>query len=134
MELEYIIQSLQKAFEDENVKKAVLDDNWYQLNKKSGIHSTGFCFASAEVIFRLAGGRKTWMVKRILDPKDWNYGSHYYIQHKESGDILDITSNQYEEREIEIPYHLGKGTGLRNISNKAKILAKMAGLGELKTY
>ena len=34
-------------------------------------------------------------------------------------------------RKIDIPYDLGKGTGLRNISKKARILAKLAGLGEL---
>ena len=130
MELKKIINALHSAFERNDVKEAVLDDYWYKLNIKTGIHSTGFCFAASEVIYRL-NGKNNWKVFSLKDPEHWNNGTHYFLKKRQSKEILDITRNQYEERNIEIPYNLGKGRGLRNISNKANTLAKMAGLGVL---
>jgi hypothetical protein len=131
MELDLIILALQNAFEKQEVKEAVLDDYWYKLNKETGIHSTGFCFAASEVIYRLNGKTNNWKVVYLKDPGHWNNGTHYFLVSKHNEKVLDITSSQYEERGIEIPYELGKGTGLRNISNKARTLSRMAGLGEL---
>ena len=45
-----------------------------------------------------------------------NNGTHYFLVNKHSQEILDVTSEQYTLRGIEIPYHLGKGKGLRNQS------------------
>jgi len=131
MELDIIIVALKKAFKSEEIKKAVLDDHWYRLNIKTGIHSTGFCFAASEVIFRLNGGTDNWKVVYLKDPDHWNNGTHYFLENKHENTILDITRCQYEERGIKIPYDLGKGRGLMKISKKARILAKLAGLGEL---
>jgi hypothetical protein len=131
MELDEITLALQNSFEREEVKKAVLDDYWYNLNIKSSIHTTGFCFAASEVIYRLNGGTNNWKVVCLRDPVHWNNGTHYFLISKHNGKILDVTRSQYEDREIKIPHELGKGTGLRNISRKAKALALMAGLGEL---
>ncbi|MTI19785.1 hypothetical protein E1176_02000 [Fulvivirga sp. RKSG066] len=130
MELTTIISALHNAFERNEIKEAVLDDYWYKLNIKTGIHSTGFCFAASEVIYRL-NGKDNWKVLSLKDPDHWNNGTHYFLENRHSKEILDITRNQYEERRIEIPYDLGKGRGLRNVSNKAKTLAQMAGLGVL---
>jgi hypothetical protein len=130
MELDVIIAALESAFERTDVKKAVLDEDWYSLNIESGIHTTGFCFAASEVIYRL-NGKGNWKVVSLKDPDHWNNGTHYFLKNRNSGEIFDVTRNQYEERGIEIPYDLGKGRGLRNISNKAKTLSQMAGLGEL---
>jgi hypothetical protein len=126
-----IIDKLLIAFKDDKIKRQVLDSNWYQLNIERGIDSTGFCFSASEVLYRLTGGTEIWMVKRLIDPTNWNQGTHYFLYRKSNNEIVDITSNQYTERDIEIPYERGRGTGLRYISNKAKLLALLAGIGTL---
>lgn len=126
-----IINMLKEAFKDDKIKRQVLDSNWYQLNIERGIDSTGFCFSASEVLYRLTGGTQIWMVKRLIDPTNWNQGTHYFLLRKSNNEIVDITSNQFTERGIQIPYERGRGTGLRNISNKARFLARLAGLGEL---
>ena len=132
MELEYIIAQLQKAFDIENIKEEVVDSNWLAINKETGINSTGFCFAASEVIYRLTGGSNTWTIKRLSNIDNlWNGGTHYFLERKSNKEILDITSDQYTKRGITIPYELSKGTGLRSVSKKARLLAKLSGLGEL---
>ncbi|MEI2696047.1 MAG: hypothetical protein V9E90_13325 [Saprospiraceae bacterium] len=126
-----IIRILQTAFENDNIKKQVLEPNWYQLNIETGIASTGFCFSASEVLFRLTGQTQNWMLKSINDPAQWNNGTHYFLERRQNKEIVDITSDQYTRRDITIPYHLSKGKGLRNISNKARLLARLSGLGEL---
>lgn len=131
MNLEEIVSKLKEAFKRNNVKKAVLKPDWYEKNIKSGIHSVGFCYAASEVIYRLTGGKEKWK-KIAISEKDWNLGGHCYLENKETGDRLDITADQYESANIDIPYEKGKGGGFRtkDFGKKAKILAKMTGLIE----
>ena len=127
--LNEIIQRLKKSFEDDSIKRAVLDSDWYEKNINSGIHSTGFCYAASEVIYRLTGGKDKW--KKIAISKDkWELGGHCFLENKESGEILDITSDQYALRNIIIPYDKGKAGGFRtkDFGVKANKLAKMTGL------
>ena len=126
-----IIRILQTAFENDNIKRQVLEPNWYQLNIETGIASTGFCFSASEVLFRLTGQTQIWMIKSINDPGQWNNGTHYFLMRRQNNEIVDITSDQYTRREIVVPYQLAKGKGLRNVSNKARLLARLSGLGEL---
>jgi hypothetical protein len=126
-----IIRILQTAFENDNIKRQVLEPNWYQLNIETGIASTGFCFSASEVLYRLTGQTQIWMLKSINDPGKWNNGTHYFLMRRQNNEIVDITSDQYTRREIVVPYQLAKGKGLRNVSNKARLLARLSGLGEL---
>lgn len=50
-----IIDKLKAAFKDPEVKKNVLDSDWYEKNIKSGLDSTGFCFYATETLYRLTG-------------------------------------------------------------------------------
>ena len=124
--IENLILKLRTSFADEAVKKSVVDEKWLRKNNESGIDSTGFCFAASEVIYRLCGGKDKWKVMSISS-KDWEFGSHYYLQDRNSGEILDITSDQYTEKGLTIPYQLGKGKSFRAVSRKAKNLAKAIG-------
>jgi hypothetical protein len=126
-----IIETLRQSFEDDNIKRHILDEQWYQLNIDSDIHSTGFCFSASEVLYRLTGGNANWQVRYLHDPTHWSNGTHYFLKRRANNDIVDLTSDQYTGRGIEIPYTIGRGTGLRNISNKARLLARLTGLGEL---
>lgn len=122
MDLEALVIDIKSIFNNEDVKASVLDNEWLVKNKNTGIHSTGFCFSSCEVIYRLTGGKNRWFIKSI-DKSIWDEGTHYFLQDKLTNEILDVTSDQYTDRGIDIPYTLGKAKGLRNVSNRAKKLA-----------
>lgn len=127
--LDEIKQRLKQSFKDDAIKHAVLDSDWYDKNINSGIHSTGFCYAACEVIYRLTGGKDKW--KKFAISKDkWTLGGHCFLVDKETGERLDITSDQYTSQDINIPYDLGKAGGFRtkDFGIKAKKLAKMTGL------
>lgn len=131
MKLEEITSALKKAFERDDVKKAVLGGCWYDLNMLTGIDSTGFCHAATEVIFRLNGGKDKWKVRSIKFSENWSYGTHYFLRYKSNNKEFDISRNQFEERNIIMRYDLSIVSNLRNTSNEARVLARMAGLGEL---
>jgi len=126
-----IIIILRNSFSNDTIKRQVLDKNWYQENINNGIDSTGFCFAASEVLYRLTGGTSIWQVVSINDPRDWNNGTHYFLKRRQNSEIVDITADQYTSRGIIIPYALGRGRGLRFVSNKAELLARLCGLSEL---
>ena len=126
-----IINILRNSFSDDAIKRQVLDVNWYQVNIVNGIDSTGFCFAASEVLYRLTGGTNIWQVVSINDPRDWNNGTHYFLKRRQNNEIVDITADQYTARGINIPYAIGHGCGLRFVSNRARLLARLSGLGEL---
>jgi len=126
-----IINTLRNSFSNDAIKQQVLDENWYQRNIVNGIDSTGFCFSASEVLYRLTGGTNVWLVVSINDPRDWENGTHYFLKRRANNEIVDITANQYTLRGINIPYAMGRGHGLRFVSNKARLLARLSGLGEL---
>ncbi len=131
MDEHQIIELLRNTFNNDEIKREVLDDEWYELNIESGINSTGFCFSASEVLYRLTGGNDNWQIKYLQDPTHWENGTHYFLKRRANNEIVDITADQYTEIGVEIPYNLARGTGLRNISNKARILAQLSGIGEL---
>jgi hypothetical protein len=126
-----IINILLNSFSNDTIKRQVLDENWYQVNIDNGIDSTGFCFVASEVLYRLTGGTNVWQVVSINDPRDWNNGTHYFLKRRVGDEIVDITADQYTSRGINIPYAVGRGRGLCFVSNKARLLARLCGLGEL---
>ena len=131
MELEEIIDKLKSAFKKDEVKLAILDDGWFDLNKQTGIDTTGFCYSASEVIYRLTGGNQIWAVKKIIDPTHWENGTHYFLLNRTDNQRLDITSSQYEDRRIKIPYDIAIGGSFRMVSRKARLLAQMSNLGNL---
>jgi hypothetical protein len=140
MREDQIIQKLKDAFKDDSIKRQVLDEEWYSLNIDNKIDSTGFCFAASEVLFRLTGGTKKWQINYLKDPTHWNHGTHYFLRRREADgsvdktndqNIVDITAEQYTGREIVIPYVNAKARGLQRTSKKARLLARLAGLGEI---
>jgi hypothetical protein len=126
--LETLISSLRYAFAKEEVKNAVVDAYWLAINRESGIDSTGFCLPASEVIYRLCGGKDKWQGMSI-SRKDWKHGGHVYLQDRTTGEILDITADQYTGKGLAIPYHLGKDRSFQDISSdQAKKLAKAIGI------
>ena len=129
MELKEIVDTLKEAFKRADVKREVLDPEWYEKNINSGIDSTGFCYSACEVIYQLTGGKEKW--KKVAISKDkWEHGGHCFLVNKKTGDRLDITDDQYKSQNIHIPYDKGKAGGFRtkDFGNKARILAEMTRL------
>ena len=126
-----LIKALRQAFTIKEIKESILDEEWLARNYESKIDSTGFCRIACEVIYKLTGGKERWTVK-VVSKKQWKHGSHYYLEEKATKMILDTTSDQYTLKDICIPYHLGRGTGLRTnpekLSKKGQLLAKAAGI------
>lgn len=131
MEETIIIAALSAAFKEANVKEQVLQPDWYCLNMNSGIDATGFCYSASQVIYSLTGKSACWTMVRLADQPQWKYGTHYFLRRKKDNQVMDITSDQYSSQGIEVPYELGKGIGMMNVSGKARLLARLAGLGEL---
>jgi hypothetical protein len=129
--LQEIIRKLKLAFSNEEVKNSILDAEWLKKNKESGIDSTGFCYSASEVIYRLSGGKSIWKKVSISQSK-WAHGGHCYLVNKKTNKELDITRDQYELRNILIPYKIGHAGGFKQITKKANQLSILAGLGELK--
>ncbi len=131
MELDEIIEKLKLAFSKDDVKREVLEPEWYEKNIETGIDSTGFCYAACEVIYRLTGGKEKWK-KAAISKNKWEHGGHCFLINKDTNEILDITENQYTPQSIEIPYDIGVAGGFRtkDYGKKAKLLAIMAGLIE----
>lgn len=61
----------------------------------------GNCYAATEALYKILGGKNgEWKVMRIADKhlgklKDPRASSHWYLQHKINGTILDITVLQF---------------------------------------
>ena len=130
-DIEEIIDKLKIAFSKDEVKKAILENEWLLKNRESGIDSTGFCYSASEVIYRLTGGKDIWK-KVSISKNKWEHGGHCYLINKAKNVILDITRDQYELLNISIPYELGKAGGFRQVSEKANRLSMLAGLDTIK--
>jgi hypothetical protein len=122
-DIDILIKQLKESYKSNEVKEFALVDEWLKRNRENKIDSTGFCYISCQIIYFKTGGNRKWKIRQIHKNK-WIYGTHYYLEDRESGKILDITSDQYTKLEIEIPYELSRGASFRfGITKKAKALA-----------
>jgi hypothetical protein len=128
-----VVSHLREAFKKEEIKKAVLSEDWYRRNKESGIDSTGFCYAASEILYRLFGTSEVWKVK-VISEKKWEHGSHYYLEKKADGSIFDLSADQYTAKGITVPYNLSRPGLLRRPSKGAQLLAKEIGVAVNDLY
>lgn len=124
---EQLIEKIRETFSDPKVKLLLINDKvnkyWYDINTVSEIPSTGFCYLASEVFYHLSGKAKKWWFKEIIAPGILpNNGYHYFLQHKETGRIIDLTKDQFGD--IKIPYEQGKSRGIRWSSKNCNALVK----------
>lgn len=95
----------------------LLKPKWRKINLASGIRTTGHCYAASEALFYILGGKEhsDYRPKRI----SIDNGSHWFLQHKETGEILDPTSTQFPEG---IDYSKSIGCGFMQQSDRSKII------------
>jgi len=126
-----LVNLIIKSFEREDVKQLlkneILGDYWYNINKSSNNHSVGFCYLASELYYHLDGKSEKWWFKEITSTECLPFnGKHFYLENKQTGEILDITKSQFDG--INIPYHLAKNKGIRYMSKncfKFKKLLKL---------
>lgn len=80
-------------------------------NNEPGLcDSTGFCRA-ANFAFLYLMGDKDWQLMYITE-NAWVHGPHFFLRHRKTGKVLDITADQYTDLKYEIPYDLGAPIGI----------------------
>lgn len=87
----------------------------------AGVGEEGQCYAVSEALQHLCG-KDRWK------PEQLNHEgvSHWYLRHRETGEVLDLTSGQFD---TPVPYDRGRGRGFltKKPSEKAqKIINRVA--------
>lgn len=125
-----LIEIITKSFEKEEIKFLLINDYlgdyWYNINKSSNNNSIGFCYLASELYYFLDGKSKKWWFKEISSSDLPYNGKHYFLENKETGEILDITKSQFSD--IKIPYHLAKNKGIRYMSKNCIKFKKILNL------
>ena len=106
---------------------------YYRVFKESRLEpgedpAAGFCMVSSYLIYSMTGGNKFWELHGT--------NMHWWLYHKQSGQIFDITHTQFDDKDLPGIYRLGrpvqylqKGEMFDDIlKEKAQELAKCAGL------
>lgn len=112
-----LYNKIRNQFHKEEVKKLLINphmepnDYWYKINKESDIDSTGFCYLASQVYYMLEGKAKVWWCKKIVSDKLPYNGFHFYLEHKETGEIVDLTADQFGN--LEIPRDEATNYGIR---------------------
>lgn len=115
--------TFRNSFTDTNVKKQTFADEGIDLQYLT-YASDVFCRASSKTfakLMNLYSQRSDWQVMYIDNL--WTYGSHHFIKHIPSKTNFDLTYDQYEFRNIAIPYYLGTPI---NMSQKDNMPQKFA--------
>lgn len=124
-----LYNKIRKQFHKHDAKLLLINtyivpwDYWYNINKNSEIHSTGFCYIASEVYYHQSGKSKEWWVKKLVSDKLPYNGHHFFLQHKETGEIVDLTSDQFGD--LDIPYGDAKNISIRFESKVYKQFLKL---------
>ncbi len=98
MDLQTVRNQIQSVLTDDLLKSSYL--------KIQNRHSTtGHCYAASEAAMIILGGREKWMA---VCGRDHTGGTHWWIKNKLTGDIFDVTSEQYTTFGFKPPYDNGK--------------------------
>lgn len=118
-ELAHFIQ-----FDERILTPELLKPYWRKVNSRSGIRATGHCYAASEALFYLLGGNvcSEYRPKRVKVEQ----GTHWFLQHKETQEVLDPTSTQFPDG---VDYSKGIGCGFMQQSDRSKII-----IGRVEKY
>lgn len=89
-----------------NLSPELLKPKW-----KNQRHSLeGYCYVAAEVMWHLLG-TEDWKPCMASYEDDRGKTSHWWLENKKTGLIVDPTKEQFTELGKEPPYKIGKGCG-----------------------
>jgi len=77
----------------------------YQQNHEEHHFTTGHCYIASEAVFHTFGGKDKWSA---WTGRDHNNGTHWWLKNKETGEIIDPTSQQYTSIGLTPPYQNGR--------------------------
>jgi hypothetical protein len=117
--LELIID---KILNDKNILTTeLLKPAWRKKNIESNINTTGHCYAASEALYYLTGHSNVWTPQV---GKEDNGDTHWWLLNKKTNEITDPTKTQFTELKKEPPYHLARGNGFMQQSNRSLIIMK----------
>lgn len=105
MQAKNFVLLFRDSFKSESVKRATFSrtiGNDYHLFPYD---SYGFCKAASCSFVALMAAPEEWRVMYIGEM--WAYGPHYYVQHIKSGQVFDLTYDQYVYDRLHVPYEMG---------------------------
>lgn len=119
-----IVESLRKSYKERITHRDVLGED-FRINNDL---SSGFCLITSYLIYSMTGGDKVWEI----------YGAspvHWWLVHKQTRRILDITYSQFEVDALIKLYQngskvssIGDEKTMEQLKQKAHILAQRAGI------
>lgn len=86
----------------------------------------GHCYVASEAFYHSIPNKKEWIPVYASYETTEGHGTHWWLQHKETGKIVDITAKQFDLDFRRILYHKGRRSGFltRNPSKRAELLLK----------
>lgn len=120
-----MVYLLRNAFKERLTRKVVLDET---KMRPCTDPSSGFCVISSYLIYSLTGGDKVWELRGT--------NLHWWLYHKQTGTIFDITGSQFSKTDIKKIYKQGVPVNKLKtddmfydmLKTKAQILAHRAGI------
>jgi hypothetical protein len=91
----------------------LLVGRWRYALAETGNRYAGHCYAAAEALFHLLGGRENGWLPCVMSNRTWPEGlddgeTHWFIRNERTGEVLDPTAGQFDGV---VPYGLAKGYG-----------------------
>lgn len=120
-----IVFLLRRSFKERLTHKQVLDENTMRPHTDP---SSGFCMIASYLIYSLTGADKVWEMRGT--------NLHWWLYHKQSNTIFDITHTQFSAQDIKKIYKLGRPVAELNTDDtfneilkiRAHKLARRAGI------
>ncbi|MBY3155491.1 hypothetical protein HFO56_24495 [Rhizobium laguerreae] len=111
----------------------LLTGRWKTAFSETGNRYAGHCYAAAEAIFHMVGGRTKGWLPCVMSHATWSDGlaqgeTHWFVRHERTGEILDPTAPQFDGP---VPYERSKGCGFltREPSRRARVIMQRLGNG-----
>ena len=121
--LKTIVSNLREAFKYKNTRNDVIGNMYL---RPSDDFSAGFCFISSYLIYSMTGGDAVWEIRDAAP-------MHWWLVHRETNTIFDITYSQFKPEMLRNMYQNGKKIELNPdtihlLQERAHKLAQSAGL------
>ena len=92
-----IVFLLRRTFKERLTRKMVLNETKMRPHTDP---SSGFCMCSSYLIYSMTGGDKVWELQGT--------NLHWWLYHKQSGTVFDVTHTQFTPKEVREIYKLGR--------------------------
>lgn len=98
-------------------REAIIKERYNSDNPNSRLD--GLCYVASETMYHLTGDKEVWKPKQM----EYNGVSHWFLIHKESGNIFDLTEEQFDDA---VPHNSARGRGFctKNPSSRSSLLMK----------